>query len=103
MNWLQKMANTIQDISEFLREQDGFAHLKYVRVNGAYRFGDANSFTTEHIGLANGEPVESAGFVKVSPDGLSVEGHSSQLEIGPASDDEENLSRLLNLPIQDRW
>ena len=103
MNWLQKIANMIQDISEFLRTQDGFAHLKYVRINGAYRFGDANSFTTEHIGLANGEPVESAGFVKVSPDGLLVEGHSSKLEIGPASDDEANLSRLLNLPIQDRW
>lgn len=93
----------IENIPDFLHSEGGIAYLKYVRVNGEYRFGDATSFSVDHESLANGEPVESAAFVKIYPDGLYVEGHSSKLEVGPASDDETNLSGLLGIPIRNRW
>ena len=94
---------TIQDIAAFLQAEGGIAYLKYVRVSGEYRFGDATSWNIDHTTLANEEPVESAAFVKIYPDGLYIEGHSGTLKSGPASDDEENLSRLLGIPVKDRW
>ena len=109
MSWLQKIAQedntgmTIQDISGFIQSLGGVAYLKYVRINGEYRFGDATSFHISHTGLANGEPVESAAFVKIYSEGLSIEGSSSTLNIGSAADDEENLSRLLSIPIRDQY
>ena len=100
MNWLQKTANmSIQDIPGFLQDR-GNAYLRYVRINGEYRFADVTAYGIDHTGLANGDPVESAGFVKIRPEGFFVEGYSTMLKIGPAADDEENLSRLLNLPIR---
>ena len=103
MNWLQKTANmSIEDIPNFLQDRGSIAYLRYVRVNGEYRFADVTAYGIDHTGLANGDPVESAGFVKIRPEGFYVEGYSMMLKIGPAVDDEENLSRLLNLPIQDR-
>ena len=104
MNWLQKVATmTIEDIPAFLQTEGGIAYLKYVRVNGEYRFGDATSFGIDHESLANGEAAEGAAFVKIYPDGLYVEGYSSKLEVGPAPDDEATLSGLLGIPIKDRW
>lgn len=103
MNWLQKVANImiVQDILNLL-QTEGVAYLRYVRVGGEYRFGHADSFTVDHISLANGEPVKSAAYLKIYPDGLRVIGNSMTLKIGPASDDESNLSQLLSIPIKEQ-
>lgn len=93
---------TVQDVQAFLQER-GSAYLRYVRVNGEYRFADVTYGGIEHIGLANGDPVESAAFVKIKPDGLYVEGYSMTLGIGQSSNDEDNLSALLGIPIKGKW
>ncbi len=71
--------------------------------NGEYRFGDATSFAVDHNLLAgNNEPV-SAAFVKIYSDGLYVEGQSMLLKMGPAPEDEDNISQLLGIPIKSKW
>lgn len=104
MNWLRKMAQIMNAVSvlKFLQENGYWGYLKYVRVNGEYRFAEAG-IGPDHATLANGEPVESAGFIKSNTRGFYVEGHSSVLKIGPAEDDERNLSALLGLPIRSKW
>ena len=103
MNWLQKISHmSIQDLPAFLANQEHFSFLKYVRVAGEYRFANALTAEADHKQMANGEPVEGAGFLKVYPDGLFVEGHSVTLQVGPAADDEERLSGLLGIPVRGR-
>ncbi|KKM04410.1 hypothetical protein LCGC14_1764510 [marine sediment metagenome] len=76
---------TVEDMPAFLQSQGGVAYLKYVRINGEYRFTDATGFGIDHKTLANGETAESAAIVKIYPDGLYVDGYSITLKIGPAA------------------
>ncbi len=105
MNWLQKMSQVIMNVQDVLNslQQNAYGYFKYVKCAGQYRFSDA----TGHVGhkiLAGRDVPESAGFVKISPEGFYIEGYSSILKIGPDSFDVENLSRLLSLPeIEEDW
>ena len=66
-------------------------YLKFVKIDGVYRFSDAAAtYSPGHEQLAANQPVESAGFVKIYPDGLFTEGYSSSLNIGPDENDEAN-------------
>ncbi len=102
---MQKISQwTAEEVMNLMRERDSLLYLKYVRLsNGEYRFGDATSMAVEHKGLASGDQPVSAAMVKIYPDGLMVEGNSMTLQMGPAKDDEDNLSQLFGLPIKSRY
>lgn len=107
MNWFQKTAQSImniQDVLNYLQQNDQLGYFKYVRSNGEYRFFDATSYmAAEHNQLASNDMPESAGFIKILPSGFYVEGFSTTLKLGSDSADESNLSHLLSMPIIDRF
>ena len=118
MNWLQKFADTQDDwggeisseldggsfLESLIQSQGGLAYLRYVRINGKYRFGDASSaYGLDHKALAGNDDVESAAFVKVLSDGIEIEGHSMTLEIGPDAQDYEKLPLLFGKPLLDKY
>lgn len=107
MNWLQKIAQTnamsIQDVLTYLEQNDQLAYLKYVRCNGEYRFSDATAYYgISHFRLTSGDIPESAGFIKITSNGLYINGYSSTLNLGPDPADEQKLSSLLSMPIIER-
>lgn len=94
---------TIDDIKKSISDGEPL-YLKFVRENGSYRFSDATSFTApDHKILSQGRPVESAGYLKIYPNGFIVEGSSQSLKIGPDAKDELILEKLLNLPVKSKW
>ena len=107
MNWFQKTAQSvmnIQDVLNYLQQNDQLGYFKYVRCNGEYRFSDATSYmAAEHKQLVGNDMPESAGFIKIVPSGFYVEGFSTTLRLGPDSADEINLSHLLSMPTIDRF
>ena len=78
---IRRFSPIVTSIPAFIESEGGIAYLKYVRVDGEYRFGNATSWGMDHRSLANEEPVESASFLFINPDGLYVEGSSQTLNI----------------------
>jgi len=94
---------TLEEIKQRISENK-LMYLRFVRVNSKYRFSDAAAYgLSTHLDLSQGEPVESAGFVKIHPDGFIVEGGSMILGIGCDRKDEPNLERLFDLSAKNPW
>ena len=88
---------TVDEIREILKAGQRAVALKYVRVNGEYRFADTTlDHVPDHIDMLNpGEVADSAAYLAGFENILSIKWNSSSLRIGPAPDDLENLTRLL--------
>jgi hypothetical protein len=93
----------VNGVKEYMqREKIGL--FKYVRIGNDYRFSDATDrYGLDHKMLSGGQLASSAGILHIYPNGLYVDGHSMTLNMGPAADDEDNLSKLFGLPIKSRW
>ena len=104
MSWLTKIAMSAQDIRAKIAEGE-WLYLKFVRVNGKYLFGDANQMGITHKGMVGDEKIvpESAGYLKVNPDGFIIEGFSIGYKIGPDEKDEDNLESILGIPAKSPW
>ena len=78
-------------------------YLRFVRLkNNEYRFAEV-SFHVDHAMLAQEQPVESAGFVKIYEDEFDTEGHSMSLKMGMDGKDNKLLSELLGLPVKEYY
>ena len=105
MSWFKQATIIGMSLEEIKRriENGENLYLRFVRVNGEYRFADTDGdYPLSHKFLAQEQPAETAGFVKIYPDGFYTEGYSMGLSIGPDEHDEDNLKMLFNLPIKDR-
>ena len=91
----------ITDILAAVKQNQSLT-LKYVRVNGEYRFADID-MGVDHKMLANGDICEGAAFVHVYPDGFYIDGHSTTLKMGEGKFDQEGLKQLFGLPVKDKW
>lgn len=106
MNWLEKTAQvmTLQDVQDYLEQNDRLGYFRYVRSNGEYRFADAATmYASSHEQLVGDDTPESAGFIKIYPKGFYIEGFSTTLQLGPDASDESYLSRLLSMPAIERY
>jgi len=81
-----------------LFKKEELLYLKFVRVDGEYRFTDCGFSGCSHKDLVNeGEIATSAGFVKIRGyklNDLECEGHSSTLKMSWQIGDEENLKKI---------
>ena len=77
-------------------------YFRYVKVGEEFRFSDATGGLS-HIELQGSDTASGAGFLRIYPDGMFIEGHSFTLRMGAGLGDEELLSKLLGLPITHRW
>lgn len=85
------------------RCSDGrLGYFRYVRVGDEFRFSDAATGELTHNELQGSDAASGAGFLKIYPDGMFIEGHSSTLSMGSGPGDEKLLSELLGLPIKYR-
>ena len=96
------------ELRQYLEDSESTVFIfKYVRMmDDEYRFAEIEMYSPDHQALANGEPARSAANLRITPEGLEVQGYSSSLKKGPANDDERNISLLLGipeLPDEDRW
>lgn len=82
----------------------GYGGFKYVKMQtGEYRFCDIQSFSCDHKSISNGEPVSSAGFMKLNEEGLTISGYSMSLNIGPDAMDYDDLPKLFGVPYKDKY
>ena len=94
---------TAEDVKNRLATK-GLLYLKYVKTNGEYLFCDAGAFGVGHRDLVKkDQQPESAGFIKLYPDGFIVEGYSMTLNIGPDAVDVPNFAEMFNLPEKERY
>lgn len=93
---------TVEQILERVSE-GGLCGYRYVKIGNEFRFSDyADLHSPDHKAIAKGEPVSSAGFVKVRNGKVSVGGYSMSLQLSPAANDEMELAALLNLPVAEQ-
>ena len=86
----------IETIKQWIKEEKIF-NLKYVKVDGQYRFCGLYEEHTSLVQMAD-HPT-SAGIISYAgyPEGLRVEGESMKLRIGHAKDDFANIKKLFGL------
>lgn len=73
-------------------------YFKYIRVGNKFRFCHLEE---SHANLQSDDKAIGAGFLKINEQGIRLEGYSLTLNLGVGPGDEELLSKLLNLPIND--
>jgi hypothetical protein len=92
---------TIKDILKNLEEVEA---LKFVRVNGKYRFIRLHAFCADHASLVKaGEEADSAGLINVTPAGWYVmDDYSMSLRLRMKDDSRAELTKLFKRPELDR-
>jgi len=93
---------TVEKIKQYVTKSH-FLALKYVRVNGEYRFCVAaiHGFTHRSM-VQEGEQAETAAFVQVGHDGFYVEGSSLTLDLAWDNQDISNFAKLFGVKEKDR-
>ena len=59
-----------------------------------YRFADVVMLGLDHEELADKEPVISAGYLKIRPGEVEIDGYSMSLHVGPDDEDHLRLKEL---------